>query len=105
MLRVTVFYLKSRSRRRLRLPRSSMHGPHYSIKHSTDNTVSKPYDAIKMVRVLPFIAALLTLGITAGARLPSNLDGELKLLPVSDGKEDSRIVVKSSGLRKLCTYF
>ena len=52
-----------------------------------------------MVRFLPFIAALLTLGITAGAPLPSYPEGEYTTLPVHERKEDCRIVANPPGLR------
>ena len=66
-------------------------------KHSTDSTASTTYNAIKMVRFLPFIAALLTLGITAGAPLPSNPEGEYTTLPAHERKENCRIVANPSG--------
>ena len=50
-----------------------------------------------MVRFVPLIAAMLTLGIAAGAPLPSTPEGEEARLPVSYGKADCRIIVKSSG--------
>ena len=68
------------------------------LKHSTDSTASKTYGAIKMVRFLPFIAALLTLGIIAGAPLPSNPEGEYTLQPVHEEKEDCRNVAIPPGL-------
>ena len=75
------------------------------LKDSTDSTASKTYNAIKMVRFLSFIVALFTLGITAGAPLPSNPEGEYTTLPVHVRKEDCRIVASPSGLRVPGVYF
>ena len=45
-------------------------------KHSADSTATKTYGLIKMVRSGAFVAALLALGVTAGAPLPSTPEGE-----------------------------
>ena len=44
-----------------------------------------------MVRFVPLIAAVLTLGVTAGAPLPSTPEGEWTLLHVLEGKVNFRI--------------
>ena len=46
------------------------------LKRSTDSTATKTYGLFKMVRSGAFIAALLALGVTAGAQLPSTPEGE-----------------------------
>ena len=64
------------------------------IKHSIDTTAAETYGAIKMVRFVPLIAAVSTLGVTAGAPLPSTPEGEWTLLHVLEGKVNFRIGVE-----------
>ena len=49
-----------------------------------------------MVRFVPFIVALVTIGVTAGNPPPSTVDGKLTLLPPPEEAVDFRLIVKPS---------
>ena len=49
-----------------------------------------------MVRFVPFIVALVIIGVTAGNPPPSTVDGKLTLLPPPEEAVDFRLIVKPS---------
>ena len=49
-----------------------------------------------MVRFVPFIVALVIIGVTAGNPLQSTVEGKLTLLPPPEEAADLRLIVKPS---------
>ena len=68
--------------------------PFFSRSHpNSTSTATKTHDAYKMLRFVPFMEALLTLGITAGNSTPS-FKGEWILLYIPDKRGALKVVVK-----------
>ena len=67
-------------------------------KHPPDGRAKTTKRATAMVRLVPFVATMLTFGITAGAPLPFNPEGEWTRLPVPERTRHVRAVVKPSSI-------